>query len=112
MFIAMLMMRMLKENKKTAKVSWVMVVDKAIAKRPKQKKTKPTSNGYRLSNLATSQPEKGKLTKELIGKTKSKLPSSASLKEKVSLMVGIREAQEEKQAPERKKESPNATLIL
>lgn len=89
-----------------------MVVEKAIEKRPKQKNTKPTSKGYRLSYLATSHPEKGKLTKELIGKTKSKLPNSASLNKKASLMVGIREAHEEKHAPERKKESPNAIFIL
>jgi len=108
----MLMMRMLKENKKTAKVSWVIVVARAIANRPKQKNTKPTNNGYRLSYLATSHPENGKLINELMGKTKSKLPNSASLKENVSLMVGIREAQLEKHTPDRKKERPSAALIL
>ena len=47
-----------------------------------------------------------------MGKTKSKLPSSASLNEKFSFSVGILEAHVEKQAPDKKKERPNENFIL
>ncbi len=62
--------------------------------------------------MATNQPEKGKPTIELTGKTKSKLPSSASLNEKFSFSVGILEAQVEKHAPDKKKERPSENFIL
>lgn len=59
--------------------------------------------GTRLSNFATSHPEIGKPMSELIGIARSMVPNSASLNPKVVLMVGIRDAQLEKQTPERKK---------
>ena len=62
--------------------------------------------------MATNQPEKGKPTIELMGKTKSKLPNSASLNEKFSFSVGILEAHVEKQAPDKKKERPSENFIL
>ena len=47
-----------------------------------------------------------------MGKTKSKLTSSASLNEKFSFSVGILEAHVEKQAPDKKKERPSENFIL
>ena len=47
-----------------------------------------------------------------MGKTKSKLPISASLNEKFSFSVGILEAHVEKQAPDKKKERPSENFIL
>ena len=66
-------------------------------------KTNETINGYLLSKRETNQPETGSPIKELTGITISRFPNSASFKSKAILIVGIREAQVEKQKPERKK---------
>jgi hypothetical protein len=63
----------------------------------------PTTSGLRLSNRDTSHPEIGNPIKELIGIKRRIVPNSASLNPKKLLMVGMREAHEEKQNPERKK---------
>ena len=67
--------------------------------------TNPNDNGMRLSNLDTSQPDTGRPMRELIGMNSSIVPSSASFRSKCSLMVGILEAQVEKQTPERRKKT-------
>ena len=59
--------------------------------------------GTLLSNLETSQPEIGKPINELIGIAISIVPSSASFKLKNVFIVGIRDAQEAKQIPDKKK---------
>ena len=61
---------------------------------------KAINNGFLLSNLATSQPDKGNPIKELMGIVNNILPSSASFMSKYVLMVGIRAAQLEKTNPE------------
>jgi len=53
--------------------------------------------------LETSHPDIGRPIKELIGITRSKFPNSASLKSKFVLILGIRDAQEAKPKPSRKK---------
>ena len=65
--------------------------------------TKEMNKGTLLLNLATSHPEIGNPIRELMGMTSNKLPNSASLKSKFALMEGIRDAQEAKQKPVRKK---------
>ena len=68
--------------------------------------------GTRLSYRDTSQPDIGKPTNELMGIKSRMVPSSASLYPKVVLMVGIREAQVEKQTPDRKKNTLRNTRCL
>ena len=53
--------------------------------------------------LETSHPDSGRPMSDPTGKASNKLPSSASLKPKVDLIVGILEAQVEKLKPEIKK---------
>lgn len=65
--------------------------------------------GTLLSNFVMSQPEKGRPIRELIGMASRIVPNSASLKSKAVLMVGIRDAQLEKQNPERKKNALSET---
>lgn len=59
--------------------------------------------GQRLSYLETSHPETGSPNNELMGIKSRIVPSSASLYPKVVLMVGIRDAHEAKQNPDKKK---------
>ena len=61
------------------------------------------NNGTLLSNLETSHPEMGKPIKELTGIAMSMVPSWASLSSKNDFMLGILDAHDEKQNPERKK---------
>ncbi|MDT0651812.1 hypothetical protein, partial [Autumnicola edwardsiae] len=61
------------------------------------------SKGGRLLKRDTSQPEIGNPMRELTGMVSNRLPSSASLRLKEDLIVGIREAQVEKQTPAKKK---------
>jgi len=63
----------------------------------------PNANGILLLNRETSQPEIGNPSKEPMGKASKAEPSSASLKLKVLLIVGILEAQVAKVKPEIKK---------
>lgn len=69
-------------------------------------------NGFRLLNFETIQPEIGNPIKEAMGITNNKFPKSASLKLKIVLMVGIRDAQEEKQNPDKKKHVLKAIRCL
>jgi len=74
-----------------------------IKTKAKEKTINEANKGIRLSNLETNHPEKGNPIIELIGIAKRMVPNCASLKSKNSLMVGIRDAQEAKQIPDRKK---------
>lgn len=112
MFIAILSMRMLKENRHTAITSVVVVVAKPMSDRQPACRIKPTDRGTLLSYLVSSQPEKGRPMRELIGIVSRIVPNSASLKPKAVLMVGIRDAQLEKLNPERKKNALKATRCL
>ena len=102
-FMAMLRMRILKANRQMASTSETVVVAKLMSDRQIACITKPTDKGTLLSNLVTSQPEKGRPIRELIGMASRIVPNSASLKPKEVRMVGILAAQLEKQNPERKK---------
>ncbi|NJB70274.1 hypothetical protein GGR42_000736 [Saonia flava] len=77
-----------------------------------ENKIKEKNNGFLLSNFETSQPDMGSPIIELMGIAKRTLPNSASLKPKKDLIVGILEAQVEKQNPERKKKMLNAVRCL
>ena len=102
-FIEILIILKLKASKQMEVTSINVEVAKPIRERDTQSSTNATVMGTRLSNLATSQPEIGNPISELMGMARSIVPNSASLNPKVVLMVGIRDAQLEKQIPERKK---------
>ena len=70
------------------------------------------ANGTLLSNRATSQPEMGRPMNEQMGGTIRMFPSWASLKSKADCIVGIREVQEEKQTPDKKKNALSANRCL
>src|SRR6478736_4544096 len=99
----MFMMRKLKASRQMEVTSISVSVENPIIERDMLNRTNATVIGTRLSNFATSQPEIGKPIKELMGMARSIVPNSASLNPKVVLIVGMRDAQLEKQTPERKK---------
>src|SRR5688500_5738460 len=74
-----------------------------IQKMAKAKRKNPPVSGTRLSYRETSQPENGKPISELMGINNRMVPNSASLYPKFVLIVGILEAQEAKQNPDKKK---------
>ena len=67
-----------------------------------------TRSGMRRSNFETNQPESGIPITALAGITINKFPKESSLRLKLSFIVGILEAQEEKQIPERRKYAERA----
>ena len=73
---------------------------------------KPTAKGMLLLNREIIQPENGNPNNELIGKTNSNVPNSASLNKYSVFIVGILDAQVEKLKPERKKNTPKKNLCL
>jgi hypothetical protein len=95
--------RIQNENKQTDNTSNNGVVAKPMHVKAIEKNTNDTISGTRLSNFDTSQPEMGSPIKELIGIAKRMVPSSASFKLKKSFMVGIRDAHDAKQIPDKKK---------
>lgn len=99
----MFKIRIQNEKKQTETTKKKGVVAKPIHVSAIENPIKDTINGTRLSNLETNHPEMGNPIKELIGIVKRIVPNSASLKLKKVLMVGIRDAQEAKQIPDRKK---------
>lgn len=101
--MAMLKMRMLKAKRNMAIMSITVFWAKPISDRHMPCTRKPITIGIRLSNRVMSQPDMGRPNKELIGMVSRIEPNSASLKPKLVLMVGIRDAQLAKQNPERKK---------
>jgi hypothetical protein len=76
------------------------------------KQMNANNSGTLLSYRETIQPEIGRPIKELIGMASRMVPNSASFNPKLVLMVGIREAQLEKQKPERKKKTPRKIRCL
>ena len=101
--VAMFMMRIANENNETAMISMNVLGAHPIKIMETQSMTNPTVIGCRVSNLETSQPDKGRPIMELMGINNNTVPNSASLKLKLALMVGMRDVQVEKQTPERKK---------
>lgn len=73
---------------------------------------KDQHRGIRVSNLETSQPERGKPINEVTGIASKRVPNSASFKSKYVLMVGIRDAQVAKLKPEIKKKILKKTRCL
>lgn len=102
-FMAILMILIVNENKKTAKANIKIDFENPIKAKAILKKTKEMIIGFRLSNFETNHPEIGKPNNELIGKINNILPSSASLRSKSDLIVGIRDAHVAKLNPEIKK---------
>lgn len=102
-FIEIYIIRELKENKQSAPTKKSGVFAKPISVKAKVKNSIAIINGKRLSNFDTNQPEIGNPISELIGMANRTDPSSASLKLKKSLIVGIREAQVAKHKPDKKK---------
>ncbi len=68
--------------------------------------------GILLSYFATSQPERGIPIIALAGIIINKFPKSPSVSLKIDLMVGILEAQVEKQIPDKKKYADSAILCF
>jgi hypothetical protein len=89
-----------------------MLWDRPIKKRAIEWNINPADNGQRVSNLSANQPETGKPNNWLKGITRSKVPSSASLMSRLSLMVGIRDAQVEKHKPVKKNKMLMTILCL
>ena len=58
--------------------------------------------------MAINQAESGSPIREQTGRINKKLPNSASFISKAVFMVGIREAQEEKEKPDKKKKRLSA----
>jgi len=100
------------ENKQIDNTKKNVVVEKPMKANAMQKNTNDTTSGTRLSNFDTNQPEIGKPTSELIGIAKRMVPNSASFKLKKALIVGIRDAQDAKQIPDRKKYTLKAKRCL
>src|SRR5688572_26313940 len=95
--------RMLKANTHSEVIRTKPVVANPIDKSARASTTNANDMGILLSYRATSQPETGRPIKELRGINKRIVPNSASLYPKNVFMVGILEAQVEKQTPETKK---------
>ena len=102
----------LNDNSEIAAINKGVFVAKPIPRIANDNKRNPAVSGMRLSYRDTSHPEKGKPISELSGMKSNTVPSSASLYPKVVLIVGIRDAQEEKQNPDRKKNKLRKTRCL
>lgn len=68
-----------------------------------RKSTLPNCSGILLLYFATIQPERGIPIMALAGMIINKFPNSPSVRVKIDLMVGILEANVEKQIPDKKK---------
>jgi hypothetical protein len=102
-FNAMLKIRVAKEKSEIEPMSKAVLVASPIPTSDNATRKNPIDKGMRLSNRDTSHPEIGRLINELIGINKRIVPNSASLNPKEVFIVGIRDAQEEKQNPDRRK---------
>ena len=101
----MFKIRILNANRQIDITSVNVFVAKLMSVRAIACTRKPIVKGTLLSNLDTRNPEMGKPIIEAIGIEKSKVPNSASLNPNVDFIVGIRDAQEEKQTPAMKKKT-------
>jgi hypothetical protein len=95
----------LNENKQMDETTVNVELEIPIQKSAIEASAKEKINGTRLSYLETRKPETGSPIIELMGIHKRMVPNSASLYPKKVLIVGILEAQVEKQKPERKKKT-------
>ena len=99
----MLRIRIQNAKTQTAGIKRYKLSETPITINAIEKKRNATCRGILLSKRDTNHPEMGRPINELTGIASSKLPSSASFRLKIVLMVGMREAHVEKQNPERKK---------
>ena len=104
-----LIIRIENENMNTAANSITIDSENPMSASAILKNINATNIGLRLLNFETNHPESGMPNSELIGSINKTLPSSASLRSKSDLMVGIRDAQVAKQNPESKKNMLKAT---
>ena len=95
--------RMLKAKTHSEVIRTKPVVANPMDTSAKARTTNANDIGILLSYRATNQPETGSPINELRGINKRMVPNSASLNPKKVFMVGILEAQDEKQTPETKK---------
>ena len=102
-FIEILKILIEKAKIETAATNAKIFSAKPIHARASASKIKETNSGKRLSNLDTSQPEMGRPIRDPMGMARSRFPNSASFRWKLSLILGILEAQDEKKKPEIKK---------
>ena len=100
--------RIQKEKTETEITSSSRLVAYPIPSKEIANTTKEANKGFRLLNFETSQPEMGSPINELIGMASNRFPNSASLKSKLDLIDGIRDAQDAKQNPSKKKNMLNA----
>jgi hypothetical protein len=98
-------MRILKEKTHREAMRTNSVSANPIDNIAKARTRKAKVIGTRLSYRATNHPDIGRPINELIGMNKRIVPNSASLNPKKLFIVGIRDAQLEKQIPERKKKT-------
>jgi predicted glycosyltransferase len=91
------------ENKANTKIRVKIEGTRLMPNKAKAKAIKEYRSGSLLSNLDTNQPDAKVPTKAAIGIAKSTLPNWASFKLNADLIVGIRDAQDAKHNPERKK---------
>ena len=103
--MAMFSTRMVKEKTQSDAISTKSVVAKPIDINENASATNANDIGTRLSKRATSHPETGSPISELMGIKSNMVPSSASLYPKKVLMVGMRDAQDEKHTPDMKKKT-------
>ena len=102
-FKEILRIRILKANTQIEAISVKSVVANPIDKSDNARMMNATDIGFLLSKRATNHPDTGRPMRELMGINNNMVPSCASLYPKNVLIVGILEAQVEKQIPERKK---------
>jgi len=91
------------ENNASIHINKNVLLTKLIPINAKAKNTNETNKGPLVLNLETNQPEANVPTKAANGITIRILPSCASFRLKNNLIVGIREAQDAKHNPDRKK---------
>lgn len=94
---------MLNANKHCAAASANTVVQNEMQESAVTSMHSAMNKGTLLSKRDTNQPDMGTPINELTGINSKMVPNAASLRPKVALMVGIREAQVEKQTPDKKK---------
>jgi hypothetical protein len=102
----------LNEKRQMEETSVNVLFEIPIQKRAIEARTKENSKGIRLSYRDTRKPETGSPIIELMGMLNKIVPNSASLYPKAVFIVGILDAQVEKQKPERKKNALKKNLCL
>jgi len=103
---------MLKANRKTVITNVKVEFAKPMPAKQTAWRPKATERGILLSYFETNQPEIGNPINELIGMVSNTEPNSASLNPNAPLIVGILDAQLEKQNPERKKNALKKNLCF